>query len=109
MIADNVDPYSQDPEDQQQLERAKEWEESMIEFLKEWEKDAENSRYMKIGFFTERSVEDELERQTEGDVTTIVISYIVMFIYISFALGRVDKPSRLLVKDHFDNTYLTPS
>jgi len=55
------------------------------------------SRYMEIGFYAERSVEDELDRETEGDISTVAISYVIMFIYITFALGRVDKPSRLLV------------
>jgi len=33
-----------------------EWEEALIDFLKERQKDPEKSRYMDIAFYTERSV-----------------------------------------------------
>ncbi len=55
-------------------------------------------RHMEIGFYTERSIEDELERETAGDVITIAISYLIMFAYITFALGRINRPSRLPVR-----------
>ena len=29
---------------------------------------------------------------------TIAISYLIMFAYITIALGRIDKPSRLLIE-----------
>ncbi len=97
MVVDNVDYYSEDPDDVRQLEWAKEWEEAMIAYLKEWEKSSPMTKYMEIGFYAERSIEDELERETQGDVVTIAISYLIMFAYITVALGKIDKPSRILV------------
>jgi Niemann-Pick C1 protein len=41
-----------------------------------------------ISYSSERSIEDEIDRQSKSDVFTIVLSYSLMFIYISFALGR---------------------
>ena len=34
-------------------------------------------------------MEKELDRENNADVTTIVISYVVMFVYISFSLGKL--------------------
>ncbi len=52
---------------------------------------------MDIAFYTERSVTDEVARGGEGDVLTIFISYIVMFVYISLSLGRLSSASRFFV------------
>ncbi|GAM28587.1 hypothetical protein SAMD00019534_117630 [Acytostelium subglobosum LB1] len=41
-----------------------------------------------IAFSSERSVQDELAREGKADIPTIVISYSVMFLYVSLALGR---------------------
>ena len=35
----------------------------------------------------QRSVEDELERGSSADIPTVMLSYLVMFLYIAFALG----------------------
>ena len=42
---------------------------------------------MDVAFTAERGVQDELERESAGDVLTILISYCVMFAYI--ALGKL--------------------
>ena len=52
---------------------------------------------MDIAFRSERSIEDELERMSKSDVPTIIISYVIMFIYIALALGRTDQPSKVLM------------
>lgn len=44
--------------------------------------------YMDVAYYSERSVEDELDRESHSDVLTIAISYLVMFVYIIFTLGR---------------------
>ena len=97
VIVNNFDPYSEDPAIQKQLRQAKEWELAMINFLKDWEQNPENTKHMEISFYTERSVEDELIRQTSGDVKTIVISYVVMFVYIAIALGKFTSWRNILV------------
>lgn len=60
--------------------------------------DEEISEYMDIAFYCERSIEDELKRESVSDVATILISYLIMFIYVAVALGNLSAEcSRLLV------------
>lgn len=47
--------------------------------------------------FPQRSIEDEIQRESASDVWTIVISYIVMFGYISITLGQFGRCSRCVV------------
>ena len=44
---------------------------------------------LSIAYSAERSVQDELSRESGADVRIIAISYILMFLYVSFALGGV--------------------
>lgn len=78
------------------LEPAKNWEKRFIELLKRWD---ENDRpeFMEAAFSSERSVQDELERVSEAEMSTVVISYGVMFIYIAIALGRIRSFRTILV------------
>ena len=41
-----------------------------VEFMHHWEAN-EKPEYMEIAFSSERSIEDELERETYGDIVTI--------------------------------------
>ena len=41
----------------------------------------------KVAYNSERSVEDEIERGSGTDLTTVLFSYVVMFCYVSFALA----------------------
>lgn len=77
--------------DDKEREAAEIWEEKFITFMKEWdEANSKNSESMlDIAFSAERSVEDEVARVSEAELMTIVISYIVMFVYIAIALGRI--------------------
>lgn len=51
---------------------------------------------MDIAFRSERSIEDELERMSHSDILTVIISYIIMFLYIALALGPSNSLSQLL-------------
>jgi len=53
---------------------------------------------IEVAFSAERSIEDELDRESHSDVSTIVVSYIIMFAYIALALGQIRTCSRLLVR-----------
>lgn len=55
--------------------------------MKKWD---ENDRpeFMDVAYTTERSIEDELERTSKAEARTLIISYALMFIYISIALGE---------------------
>lgn len=55
--------------------------------MKNWTKVSKPS-FMDVAYYSERSVEDELDRESHSDISTIAISYLVMFIYIVFTLGR---------------------
>ena len=52
---------------------------------------------MSVAYMAERSIEDELDRTSQSDVLTIVISYLIMFAYIAVALGQIRSCSRILV------------
>ena len=45
----------------------------------------------------QRSIQDELNRESRSDVLTICISYMVMFIYVSLALGQYHSVHTLFV------------
>ncbi|XP_044253675.1 NPC intracellular cholesterol transporter 1 isoform X1 [Tribolium madens] len=78
------------------LSPAMEWEKAFVAFMKNWTA-TEKPDYMEIAFTSERSIEDELDRESQSDVVTILISYIIMFAYIAVSLGQVNTCSRLLI------------
>lgn len=51
-----------------------------------------------VAFSAERSIEDELDRESNSDISTIVFSYAIMFIYISLALGHIHSFKRVMVR-----------
>ena len=59
---------------------------------------ANKSDFLSVAYQAERSIQDELERTSEADVTTIFISYCIMFAYIAIALGEAKSFSSLLVR-----------
>ncbi|KAL1279958.1 hypothetical protein QQF64_014558 [Cirrhinus molitorella] len=78
--------------DTEKLGKALAWEKVFIEFVKNY-----SNPNLTISFSTERSIEDEIDRESNSDVTTIVISYVIMFVYISLALGHINSFRTLLV------------
>ncbi|XP_021702839.1 Niemann-Pick C1 protein isoform X3 [Aedes aegypti] len=78
--------------DKSKLSAALTWEESYVAFMKNWTK-----ANMSIAFTSERSIEDELRRESQSDVSTILVSYIIMFAYIAVSLGHVNQWSRALI------------
>lgn len=67
-----------------------------LEFMKHWVANV-MPKNMSVAYRAERSIEDELNRTSQSDVTTIAISYLIMFAYIAIALGQAKSFSRLLV------------
>ena len=63
------------------------WELEFVNFMKNWIEE-EMPEYIDVAFTSERSVEDELDRETYGDLATIAVSYVIMFAYITLALGQ---------------------
>ncbi|CAL8345138.1 unnamed protein product [Merluccius merluccius] len=72
--------------------KAKAWEQEFIRFMKSYD-----NPNLTVSFSSERSIEDEIDRESENDVSTILVSYIIMFVYISLALGHIQSCRRLLV------------
>ncbi|VEN41344.1 unnamed protein product [Callosobruchus maculatus] len=75
---------------------AMEWEKAFVEFMQNYTR-TEKPDFMDIAFSSERSIEDELNRESQSDVLTILISYLIMFAYIAVSLGQVNTCSRLLI------------
>ncbi|XP_053207752.1 NPC intracellular cholesterol transporter 1-like [Panonychus citri] len=72
------------------------WEEGFINLVRNY-----SNSSMKIAFKAEKSIEDEIDRQSQSDIVTIAVSYIIMFIYILLALGENSNISTLLVDARF--------
>ncbi|KAK3143975.1 hypothetical protein QOZ80_4AG0307300 [Eleusine coracana subsp. coracana] len=70
------------------------WERAFIKLVQEEIQPMVLAQNLTMSFSSESSVQNELNRESTADAITIVISYIVMFAYISFTLG--DRPSRWL-------------
>lgn len=68
------------------------WEKKVLEYLKGYENDN-----LTITFKAERSIEDEINRESHSDIKTIIISYTVMFVYVSIMLGYYRKFSTILI------------
>jgi Niemann-Pick C1 protein len=66
--------------------RAMDWEAAMRNRLLEVQDEA-SARGLRLSFSTEISLEEELNKSTNTDAKIVVISYIIMFIYASLALG----------------------
>jgi hypothetical protein len=66
--------------------------------------------FMSVAYSSERSIEDELERESEAELVTVVISYAVMFVYIAVALGHFRSFKTILVSSicHSDALGINP-
>ncbi|XP_017782929.1 PREDICTED: Niemann-Pick C1 protein isoform X2 [Nicrophorus vespilloides] len=78
------------------LSPAMEWESDFVKFMKNYTEHGK-PEFMDIAFTTERSIEDELDRESQSDVLTILISYVIMFAYIAVSLGQLNKCNRVLI------------
>ena len=91
-----------------ELERAMGWEESMMGLMQAVQAEA-RERGLRVSFNTEISLEKELSKSSNTDVKIVVISYVIMFIYASLALGSTTlaagailrNPSNALVQSKF--------
>ncbi|XP_076350030.1 NPC intracellular cholesterol transporter 1-like [Tachypleus tridentatus] len=68
------------------------WEKVYVEFMKNY-----SNSNMAISFSSERSIQDELDRESKSDIVTILVSYLIMFAYVSIALGRFRRWKYILV------------
>ncbi|KAJ1930556.1 niemann-Pick type C- protein 1 [Tieghemiomyces parasiticus] len=94
---------SQVPEE---VARREEWEAAYVDLLQSVQADpAFDWTDLHLSFSSERSIEAELQRSTYADVWTIALSYLVMFLYASIALGRFSRHAvrsrRFLIETKF--------
>lgn len=88
--------------------RAIDWEESLIGLLHDAAEEAKE-RGLRLSYTTEVSLENELNQTTNTDAKIVVISYIIMFLYASLALGSttltiksiMHNPANALVQSKF--------
>lgn len=64
---------------------------SFLDFMAKWDQN-DRPNFMDVAWTTEKSIQDELDRTSKAEVITMVISYLLMFVYVAFALGKI-KPS----------------
>jgi Niemann-Pick C1 protein len=91
-----------------ELEYAMHWENSMKNLMLVVQDEARD-RGLRLSFNTEISLEQELNKSTNTDAKIVVISYIIMFLYASLALGSttltvrsfLHNPANALVQSKF--------
>ncbi|PRQ25180.1 putative protein patched/dispatched [Rosa chinensis] len=71
------------------------WEKAFIQLAKDELLPMVLSRNLTLSFSAESSIEEELKRESTADVITIIVSYLVMFLYISLTLGDAPQISSL--------------
>jgi Niemann-Pick C1 protein len=74
------------------LENALIWENYFLQYMKTYQ-----SKWFDVSYRAERSIEDEIERESKSDIKTVLISYLIMFLYIAIALGRIRNIRHLFV------------
>ena len=87
---------------------AMDWEDSFKRIFEVVQEEA-GERGLRVSFNTEASLEQELNKSSNTDAKIVVISYLIMFLYASLALGSVTvtwrslitNPSNALVQSKF--------
>lgn len=73
-----------------------EWEQKFLDLMHDYEANWK-ADFVDVSFAAERSVEDEIQRVSVAEAVPIAISYIIMFIYVTIALGNVRNCKTLLI------------
>lgn len=76
-----------------ELGPAMEWEKLFVDRLANF-----SSENMDIAYMAERSIEDGIDAMSEAELWTVITSYLVMFVYITFALGKIRNLKTFLVE-----------
>ena len=92
-------------QDKSKLNKAMAWEKAFLEYMEKYVKERSNKDLI-ISFSAERAIQDELDRATNTDIITIFVSYMIMFLYITVALGQFKSCSRFLVSKEFSKDCL---
>jgi Niemann-Pick C1 protein len=65
------------------IRKAMVWEAAVLDLLTNYTSDV-----ISVYYTTERSIEDELDRESKADIKIIAISYLMMFVYLTVTLGK---------------------
>lgn len=79
--------------DKSELGPAMAWEKLFVDYLKNYTNDR-----MDIAYMAERSIEDGIDEMSAAELWTVITSYLVMFVYITIALGKIRSVKTLLVE-----------
>uniref|UniRef100_A0A6N2K2H0 SSD domain-containing protein n=1 Tax=Salix viminalis TaxID=40686 RepID=A0A6N2K2H0_SALVM len=80
-----------------EIDKAVAWEKAFIQLVKNELLPMVQSKNLTLSFSSESSIEEELKRESTADVITILISYLVMFAYISLTLGDTPRLSSFYI------------
>jgi len=80
--------------DKEKIATVESWERLLREFLFNLANNAPSEAGAQIFFSTGVSLEEELNKSTNTDVRIVVLSYLVMFLYVSLTLGSNSSASR---------------
>ncbi|KAG6508389.1 hypothetical protein ZIOFF_033763 [Zingiber officinale] len=73
------------------------WEKAFIQLIKDEIVPMVQAQNLTLAFSSESSIQEELKRESTADVITILVSYLVMFAYISITLGEKHQLSSIFV------------
>ena len=96
------------PEGSREEAIAMDWEQCLKNLLQSTQEEAKE-RGLRLSFSTEISLEEELNKSTNTDAKIVIISYVIMFLYASLALGSatlsvksiLHNPANALVQSKF--------
>jgi len=71
------------------------WEAAFLNLAKGRLTDLAKSKNLTLSFSTERSVEDELKRESNADAGTVAKSYLMMVLYVALALSTIPRGANL--------------
>ncbi|KAI9281405.1 patched sphingolipid transporter-like protein [Umbelopsis sp. AD052] len=74
--------------DEDKIKMAEEWEKTLLRNVLTKLGSRPEWKDVRVSYSTESSLETELNESSNTDARTVIISYVVMFIYASIALGR---------------------
>ncbi|XP_039000502.1 NPC intracellular cholesterol transporter 1-like [Hibiscus syriacus] len=78
-------------------QKAVAWEKAFVQLAKDELLPMVQSKNLTFSFSSESSIEEELKRESTADAITILISYLVMFAYISLTLGDTPQLSSFYI------------
>lgn len=82
--------------DEKEVQPAKDWENKFIELVHHWIAN-EKPDFIDVAFRAEVSIEQEIAKESYGEIITIVLSYLFMFVYVSLALGSYKSLKTLFI------------